>query len=408
MGETDATPTRDTGGRRPGRPQVAVIYHFFPHYRKAIVEALARSRVADFTFIGDDHEYLHSIEPAKLGDRVRFVLAPTHRVGGPFMWQWGAVTNAVDRRYDTVIMHAVPHWPCTWIGAILARMLGKRVFFWGHGYLARPRGLKGLLRRAFYALPHEHMFYGRISKAYAVEAGWDPASLHVIYNSLDLHEQEEARAAITRDMSRALRTRLFGDAATPVVACTTRLIALRRLDLLIDALALLAGRGVRANLLLVGDGPERARLEAHARERGVRTHFEGACYDERRIAELVMASNVVVAPGKVGLTAMHAMAYGVPVVTHGDADDQMPEWEAVVPGSTGSLFGKGDVASLAAAIDPWLRGEFPSDATRDACHAMVARFWNPSYQRRAIERAVLGRPADDLFDVREPDPGVDP
>jgi glycosyltransferase involved in cell wall biosynthesis len=192
------------------------------------------------------------------------------------------------------------------------------------------------------------------------------------------------------------------------VACTTRLIALRRLDLLIDALALLAGRGVRANLLLVGDGPERARLEAHARARGVRTHFEGACYDEGRIAELVMASNVVVAPGKVGLTAMHAMAYGVPVVTHGDADDQMPEWEAVVPGSTGSLFAKGDVESLAAAIEPWLRGEFPSDATRDACHAMVARFWNPTYQRRAIERAVLGRPADDLFDVREPDPGEEP
>jgi hypothetical protein len=28
------------------------------------------------------------------------------------------------------------------------------------------------------------------------------------------------------------------------------------------------------------------------------------------------------------------------------------------------------------------------------------RFWNPTYQRRAIERAVCGEFADDLFDVR--------
>ncbi|NDG63288.1 MAG: hypothetical protein EBY29_07445, partial [Planctomycetes bacterium] len=46
------------------RPNVVVIYHFYPHYRSAVVEALARSEVADFTFVGDDHEYLNSIEPA--------------------------------------------------------------------------------------------------------------------------------------------------------------------------------------------------------------------------------------------------------------------------------------------------------------------------------------------------------
>jgi glycosyltransferase involved in cell wall biosynthesis len=384
------------------RPQVAVVYHFFPHYRRAIVEELARSTQADFTFIGDDHDrgYAHGIRAAQFSAVVKFILAPAHRFGGPFRWQWGAVSAGMNPAFDTVIFHAVPHWPCTWIGAIAARLLGKRVFFWGHGYLSQPRGLKGLFRKLFYAIPHQHMFYGRGSKQYAMEQGWSPEHLHVIYNSQDIAEQITAREKVSVTRTDQIRRELFGDTETPVVICTTRLIALRRLDLLIDAIAELKRRGTNANLIIVGDGEERAALEAQAAARGVRAHFEGACYNEQRIAELVMASNVTVAPGMVGLTAMHSMVYGVPVVTHNDADDQMPEWEAIIPGQNGSLFSKNNLASLADAIQLWLSTQYPTATTKDACHAIMDRFWNPTYQRRAIERAVCGEPADDLFDIK--------
>jgi len=380
------------------RPNVVVIYHFYPHYRKPVVEALARSRRANFTFVGDDHEYLHSIEPAKLSSNVRFRLAPTHHLLGPFMWQWGAIRWAVRREFDTVVMHAVPHWPCTWIGGLLARMLGKRVFFWGHGYLTRPRGLKGLLRRLFYAVPTDHLFYSRLSKAYALETGWPPDRLHVIYNSLDTAKQRDIREAWTPAQRQALRERLFGDASVPVIGCTSRLIPMRRLHELLEAVALLRERGMRANVLLVGDGPERERLERLAAELGLQVHFEGACYDENRIGALIMSCNVTVSPGKTGLTAVHSIGYGVPVVSHGDPDDQGPEWEAIIPGRTGSHFRVGDVASLAQAIEPWLRTPETDPEIRRACIALVDRLWNPAYQCRAIERAVCGQPADDLME----------
>jgi hypothetical protein len=129
-------------------------------------------------------------------------------------------------------------------------------------------------------------------------------------------------------------------------------------------------------------------------------HFEGACYDEHRIAELISASTVTVAPGKVGLTAMHSMVYGVPVITHSDADDQMPEWEAIIPGVTGALFARDSVEGLEAAIREWTRDPWPSEPTRRACESIIDRFWNPHVQRRLIEHAVLGRPADDLLPLR--------
>ena len=388
-----ATAPAPTGAH--ARPNVVVIYHFYPHYRRAVVEALSRSDVADFTFVGDDHEYLHSIEPAALGPGVRFSLAPTHRLPGPFMWQWGAVTWAIRPEFDTVIMHAVPHWPCTWIGALLARMLGKRVLFWGHGYLYEPRGIKGLLRRLFYALPHEHLVYGRGAREMMSRHGWDPRKVHVIYNSLDTDAQARIRQSMTAAHRDATRISLFGRADMPVAICTTRLIRIRRLDLLIDALHSLERAGHPVALILVGDGPERAALQSQAARLGVRVHFEGACYDEQRIAELICASTVTVAPGKVGLTAMHSMAYGVPVITHGDADDQMPEWEAIVPGVTGGLFTRDDAASLASAIRDWTREPWPSDSARRACESMIERFWNPHVQRRLIEHAVLRKPAED-------------
>lgn len=395
----DPTVSTPNDGPTRGRPHVAVIYHFFPHYRKAVVEALARSEVADFTFIGDDHEYLHSIEPATFSDTVKFQLAPTHHLFGPFMWQWGAITWAIKPQFDTVIMHSVPHWPCTWIGAILARALGKRVFFWGHGFLYEPKGLKGLVRRSFHWIPHGLLLYGRRAKDFAIRYGRAADSVHVIYNSLEFDRQRELAAALSEERIRSVRTALFGSPTARCVICTTRLISIRRLDLLIRAIAVLSGRGISVHLILVGDGPERERLEMLARSLGVPVHFEGACYDEARIAELVRCSSVAVAPGKVGLSAMHAMAYGVPVVSNDDADSQMPEWEAIIPGRTGSLFRTGDVNSLADAISEWLTAERAS-AARSHCLRLLGRFWNPCYQRRAIERAVLGLPADDLFDAR--------
>lgn len=393
----------DTGQTSPSassRPNVVVIYHFYPHYRRAVVEELSRSTVADFTFVGDDHEYLHSIEPALLGPGVRFRLAPTHRLPGPFMWQWGAVTWAIRREFDTVIMHAVPHWPCTWIGALLARALGKRVLFWGHGHLYEPRGLKGLLRRLFYALPHEHLVYGRTAKEIMLRHGWKPEQVHVIYNSLDTDAQVRIRQSMNGTHREATRTSLFGRTDIPVAICTTRLIRIRRLDLLIDALHSLGRANHPVALILVGDGPERAALQSQAARLGVRVHFEGACYDEHRIAELISASTVTVAPGKVGLTAMHSMVYGVPVITHSDADDQMPEWEAIIPGVTGALFARDSVEGLEAAIREWTRDPWPSEPTRRACESIIDRFWNPHVQRRLIEHAVLGRPADDLLPLR--------
>lgn len=383
--------------RRPNddRPRVAVVYHFFAHYREAVIGRLARSTKARFTFFGDDHDYESSIKAGSFGAEIDHRACPTRRLRGSWMWQPGLVRVAASREFDQLILLGNPYWIATWIGAIVGRLTGKRVMFWSHGFLTPPSGVKGWVRRVFFHLPHAHLFYGRQAKRHAVALGWDPARIHVIGNSLDLDRQQQARASVGEEAIARCRRELFYEPGAPTVVCSCRLQPAKRLDLLLVALGQLRGEGLTANALIIGDGPERQRLEALAREHGVPVHFEGACYEEDRIALLTMSSDLTVCPGFVGLTAIQSMAYGVPVITNTRSSEDAPEVEAIVPGLTGDLFKDGDVADLVRVMRPWLVTRPDRAAIRAACIGMVERHWSPDSQRAAIERAVQGLAADD-------------
>jgi len=377
------------------RPRVAVVYHFFAHYREAVIGRLARSTKARFSFFGDDHDYESSIKAGSFAPPVDHRACPTRRIRGSWMWQPGLIRVAASREFDQVILLGNPYWIATWIGAIVGRLTGKRVMFWSHGFLTPPTGVKGWVRRIFFHLPHAHLFYGRQAKQHAVALGWDPARIHVIGNSLDLDRQQRARESISDDATTRCREALFARPALPTVVCSCRLQPAKRLDLLFVALNALKAQGLEANALIIGDGPERQRLESQARELGVSAHFEGACYNEERIALLTMSSDLTVCPGFVGLTAIQSMAYGVPVITNTRSSEDAPEVEAIVPGLTGDLFTDGDAAELARVMRPWLLERSDRAAIRAACLGMVERHWSPDSQRDAIEYAVMGFPALD-------------
>ena len=374
-------------------PTVAVIYHFFPHYREPIVERLARSTVARFVFIADDHDYENDLKGGDFSSAVELRPAPTKRVYRSFMWQKGIIGAALGREFDQLILLANAYWIATWLAAIIARLRGKRVLFWSHGFLKPPTGLKGVLRNVFFKLAHAHLFYGDRAKIYAVAAGWDPKRIHVVRNSLHLDAQVKAREAVTPEAIEALKHRLFSDPSLPLVYATCRLQPGKRPDLLLAALTRLQSEGLRANTIIVGDGPCKADLVRVACEAGLPVHFEGACYDEARLALLTSASDITVCPGFVGLTSIHSMVFGVPVISNDRSHETAPAGEAIERGVTGDLFRSGDVGDLARVMRTWLDGSHDRAATRAACIAMVEQGWSPAYQQAIIEMTVLGEPA---------------
>lgn len=386
----NATPPRPAPPRK-----VAVVYNFYPHYRTPVFEALVRDPRCEWTFFGDTVDVERTgIKLAPMDPPIRFRRIHNRLIRGGVLWQHGAMRVALSREFDTLILMGAPKHLAMWPTAILGRWSGKRVLFWTHGWTARPRGWNGRLRRWFYGLAHGILTYGRWAKGLGVAEGFAGDSIHVIGNSLDFEAQSAIYRTLDASTRDATRAELFGDASRPVVVWVGRLIKSKRLDLLFDAMTLLAERGRSPDVILIGDGPEleflRSRAADLAARHGIRTHFEGACYDERRLGQLLHAGNVLVAPGNVGLSAMHAMAFGTPVVTHGDPERQGPEFEAIVEGRTGSLFSFGSVDGLAAAVDRWIATPFTTEETQSACRAEVEARWSPAYQVEALVRAVLG------------------
>lgn len=391
--------------RAPRPRKVAVVCHYFPHYRTATLRRLAASKQNEYWFLAATWDpQRQGVKGSPIEQHSRFRSLWTWRLGSLF-FQPGLLGWALGRQVDTLVIAAVPHCLSYWIAPWLARLRGKRVIFWTIGWIQDERGPKNLLRVAFYSLANSLLMYGHYGKVLAMQRGFRPERMHVVYNALDYETQSRHRSAVTPEMIQETRRSLFPDPETPILVCCSRLQPHRQLGLVIAAMARLREQSVCPNLLLVGDGPEKERLQQQAAEAGVPVHFYGACYDEAILSRLIMSCDLTVAPGMVGLTAMQSLAYGTPVLTHDDPYQQAPESDALEPGLTGQFFRYQDVDDLARKIREWFAQRPDRDLVRQSCLRMIERFYNPEYQARVIERAVAGEPANDLFWMYETETG---
>jgi glycosyltransferase involved in cell wall biosynthesis len=152
-------------------------------------------------------------------------------------------------------------------------------------------------------------------------------------------------AASSRAEARA-RLGLPSDAY--VVAAVGRLVPVKGFDLLVGALPRLVARVPAARVLLIGDGEDRAALEAQAAALGVtdRLHITGAVSD---VAAHLAAADVLAAPSRnegMGRVLVEAMALALPVV--GAAVGGIPD--VIVDGECGRLVPPEDAGALADAL----------------------------------------------------------
>ena len=131
--------------------------------------------------------------------------------------------------------------------------------------------------------------------------------------------------AAVRGMRAAAREVLGYRAGTFIVGTVARLQAHQGLDVLLEAASQALHRVPGLELVVVGDGPERARLAALASEHGLsaRVRFVGLHADVR---PYLAAFDLFAAPSRAegsGVTVIEALAAGVPVL--GSPDGVFPE-----------------------------------------------------------------------------------
>lgn len=156
-----------------------------------------------------------------------------------------------------------------------------------------------------------------------------------------------------------------------------RLLAHKQLDLLIHAMRLLRDVRPSATLLVIGDGPERARLERLADTLGLRAavRFTGALRLPEEVYAHLKASQVMVLPSKregFGTVVLESWACGVPVVVCDEPENAAVELiDSIVKGRVVAS----NPAAIAAACQELL-AEDPTKGQRERQAAAAHYDWN--------------------------------
>lgn len=375
-----------------GNKNVLIVYHYIAHYRVPIFNLLSKSGGPNYTILAGiktdipiktADENLSKIDPVMGG--IRWLKIKNFWFLKVFLFQPAVLKFSLMKEYNTIIYLGNMYFFSTWIGSILAKLSNKKIVFWTHGFIRDEKNLQGFLRFIFYSLADELLVYGQRAKDILISKGFPENKIKLVYNSLDYDNQVKIREKFSE-----VKLELFKRNDLPVFSFIGRVTEQKKIDILLDVLHLINQGKDKANLLIIGDGNQINFLKEKARKLGVEDNvvFFGSCYDEKIICQLMNSTSVVVSPGEVGLTAIHSLCYGVPVVTHNRFDRQMPEYEVIVDGVTGAFFDYyNPLDSLVVTLKPWLfeKNKF---LIKEDCFKIIEDYYNPYTQKKIFDSIV--------------------
>lgn len=258
----------------------------------------------------------------------------------------------------------------------LLLMRGRRevpMAFWGHGrnfQARRANAVSEWLKRWLTRQCDWWFAYTETSAETVRECGFPAERITVLNNSVDTAEMADAVRTLTPDELDALRL-THGIGSGPVAIVIASLHADKRLDFIVEAAYALRARLPTFELIVLGDGPQRAVIENAARESGGWMHWLGVRKGREKMAFLAM-SQVMLNPGMVGLNVLDAFLGGVPMVTT-DCGIHSPEIAYLKNGVNGLMTGN-EVGAYVEAVTRLLSDERGLADMKAACQASATEF----------------------------------
>lgn len=293
----------------------------------------------------------------------------------------GTVRRLIDEGFDFDVIDAHYYYPDGVAATLLGSWFGKPVTVTARGtdinLIPSYRGPRRLLQwagaRARASIGVSAALVERM-RALA----FDPARLHVMRNGVDLERFRPQDGA-------ALRQRLgLGDG--PVLLTVGNLHEHKGQRLVLDAFAQLRASRPSARLLVVGEGPDRAWLQARAGALGVvdGVHFAGTVPNTELSHWYSAADVLLLASSREGWpnVLLESMACGTPVV----ASDVGGVREIVQQPVAGRVVAARTADAFAAAVQDLLAAANDRGAVRD--YAAQFRWERTSEDQLALFRAL--------------------
>ena len=218
--------------------------------------------------------------------------------------------KTIFANFDWILIPAEKKNLLLFLYAMKLRKANKnvRLFSYNHPVLKSRNGkitsLDRLLTKFYYNNLDRVIFYTEQSHDWAIETGL--INSNKAYWANNTIDNLEVQKHYVYELPPVNKQRLL---------FIGRLIASKRIDLLIEYFVRLKMHIPNLQLEIIGDGPENHVVKTAIENGCEGINWHGALVDEDKIAPIMLKSSIVFIPGHSGLSINHAFAYGRPYIT---------------------------------------------------------------------------------------------
>ncbi len=328
------------------KTRVAVIVNFLPRYRLKFYKKLLTSNRVEVTI------YCH-LPPIALNlTSVHDQLQENVRIlRGKFFLGEAVVFTCLPLRelffdYDIVYVEGNPRYVSFALAASALRIMGRKVVLWGMVHSFRNKVFWQAVRLWWYRVFKNILVYSDAEAEYLRSLGFRSRIIG-INNGLDFDSISRAVRQWNKEKLKTWKHENGIENSLVIISCA-RLERKNKFNQVMQILPSLTQRYPSLVWCVIGAGSEREPLEQLAERLNVadKVRFLGEIFDEAEQAPWFLSSRVFVHPGAIGLSLLHGMAFGLPVVTHENALHHGPEFAAFEPGRHGEVFPEDNLAEL--------------------------------------------------------------
>lgn len=340
--------------------KIAYCTLYLPHYRSDIFDYIVKNYNINITVLADQSP--NNGFMLKHSNNVAFTLKEikVSKFKLPFINKYiywiPSYFKVLFQPYDVYIMSNRMTQLTVWICMILAKILNKKIWLWGHGRGSEKSKPGKYLRKIFMRLSYGCLFYD-----YETTQEWKkklPKKLMVtVPNTLDnikIENTFKSKFGVSIDDFLEYEIK-----SKNIILFIGRLTKEKEPDLLILAIKEIIKIKNDIICYFIGDGEMKNKMEKMIEKYSLKDYIKiiGEIYEEDELANYFFNAKLTVIPAYAGLSINHSFCYGVPVVVDNNFKIHGPEAKIVKDGVNGFIFKEKDYINLCNIIYNYLINE---------------------------------------------------
>ncbi len=299
------------------------------HYRKDFYDILLNDKEFNIKILaGDNYEGIKSISSDDLdkSDYASFKIF-NHK----FYYLKRSVRYIKKEDPDVIVCSGIDfHLIHTFFIYISIRIFqSKKFYWWSHAGYGNQGKIGKFIRKLFYKCSSGVFVYSQEGRKNLLDLGIEDSKIKVVNNAINYEDY----GFINYDLIANKKNNIF------TILYSGRINKAKKVHVLVEALAILKKKSnLEFKCVLVGDGDLKELINLSSKYNvSDKIQFVGAKYG-KEAHQYFLESDLFVYPGGIGLSALHALSFGLPIITTDYVNEHGPEFELLKKEYNGDLY----------------------------------------------------------------------